>query len=219
MTDRPSYKPTFFDRHGPDGTLRIKAVGYAVTVFGLTFGVASARGAPLVLTLIMAVPLSLASYFGAMRLARAAKDAMTYFTAGGSSTPYQEQFSQEQALVMKRDYAGALELYEQRIATTPGDARVRIAAAELYMTHGANPGRAAELFREVQRGPGLSSGNDVYVSNKLADLYLGPLQEPRRALVEFRRLIERYPGTTAAKHARMALANLKGDLLRDQASS
>ena len=219
MTDRPSYKRTFFDRHGPDGALQIKAVGYAVMVFGLTFGVASARGAPLILTLIIALPLSLLSYFGATRIARAAGDAMTYFTAGGSSTPYEEQFSQEQALVMQRDYAGALALYEQRIAAAPGDPRVRIAAADLYMTHGANPKRAAELFREVQRAPALTAGNYVYVSNKLADLYLGPLQEPRRALVEFRRLIERYPGTTTAKHARMALANLKGDMLRDQASS
>ena len=39
MTERPSYKTTFFDRHGPDGALRIKAMGYAVMVFGLTFGV------------------------------------------------------------------------------------------------------------------------------------------------------------------------------------
>ena len=100
-----------------------------------------------------------------------------------------------------------------------GDARVRLAAADLYMTHGANPKRAAELYREVQRMPTASSGQDVYASNRLADLYLGPLREPRRALVEFRRLIERYPGSRAADHARLALGTLKGDLLGDQSSS
>jgi len=194
-------------------------MGYAVMVFGLAFGVALARGAPIVLTLMIAVPLSLVSYFGTMRITRAAGDAMTFFTAGGSSTPYEEQFSREQALVMQRDYAGALALYEQRILDAPGEHRARIAAAELYMTHGNNPKRAAELFREVQRSPTAATGHNIYVSNKLADLYLGPLHEPRRALVEFRRLIEQYPGSTAAKHARMALANLKEDLLRDQASS
>lgn len=36
---------------------------------------------------------------------------------------------------------------------------------------------------------------------------------------QFRRPIERHPGSTAAKHARMALANLKDDLLNDQRSS
>jgi hypothetical protein len=75
--------------------------------------------------------------------------------------------------------------------------------------------RAAELYREVQRLPGLMSGQDVYVTNKLADLYLGPLEQPGRALVEFRRLADRYAGTKAAKHAKMAIANLKPDLVKN----
>ena len=219
MTERPSYKPTFLDRHGPDGALRIRAMGYGAMVFGLAFGAASLKGVPVMYTLMFAVPLGLMAYYGSLRIGNAAGRAVQYFTAGGSSTPYEEQFSREQALVMQRDYAGALELYEQRIAESPGEPRVRIAAAELYMTHGANPGRAAELFREVQRSPTVSAGHDVYVSNKLADLYLGPLQEPRRALVEFRRLIEKYPNSTAATHARLALTNLKDDMIRDHASS
>ncbi|HYC50824.1 MAG TPA: tetratricopeptide repeat protein [Gemmatimonadaceae bacterium] len=219
MTERPSYKQTFFDRHGPEGAIRIKAIGYAFMVFGLIMGVASLQGVPMMYTLVPAATLSVLVFFGALRITRAAGDAFTYFTAGGSSTPYEEQYSQEQALVMQRDYAGALALYEHRIASAPKDARVRIAAAELYMTHGNDPRRAAELLREVQRSPAVTTGHDVYVSNKLADLYLGPLQEPRRALVEFRRLIERYPGSTAAKHARLALANLKEDMIRDHTSS
>jgi hypothetical protein len=219
MSERPSYKPTFLDRHGPDGALRIRAAGYGVMVFGTTVGAASFTGAPMMYTLVAAVTLSVAVYLGSMRIGTAAGDAMQYFTAGGSSTPYEEQFSQEQALVMQRDYAGALALYEGRIAASPGEQRVRVAAADLYVTHGDNPRRAAELYREVQRSPEVSTGHDVYVSNKLADLYLGPLDEPRRALVEFRRLIERYPGSTAAKHARLALANLKEDMIRDHTSS
>jgi hypothetical protein len=115
---------------------------------------------------------------------------------------------------MKRDYAAALALFEQRIAASPGEPRVRIAAADLYATHGANPARAAELYREVQRIPEVMSGHDIYASNKLADLYLGPLQLPGKALVEFRRIIHRYPGSVAADHARTALANLKPDLLK-----
>jgi hypothetical protein len=117
---------------------------------------------------------------------------------------------------MQRDYAGALNLYEQRILAAPADVRVLVAAADLYGTHGANPARAAELYRDVQRLPEVPPGQDVYVSNKLADLYLGPLKEPGRALVEFRRLIHRYPGGRTEKHARMALDNLKPDLVKEQ---
>jgi hypothetical protein len=215
----PGYKPTMLDRHGPDGALKLRAASYSLTVFGIATAACLLRGAPLMVTLLLPGTLAGLAYLGTMRIISAAGRAATYFTLGGSSTPYLDQYSQEQALVMQRDYAGALALYEQRITTSPADMRVRVAAAELYMTHGNNAARAAQLFREVQRTPGLPIGQDVYVSNKLADLYLGPLGEPKRALVEFRRLIERYPGSAAAKHARMALENLKSDLVGGQESS
>ena len=35
MTARPSYKLTFFDRHGPDGALRMRAAAYAFGVGAL----------------------------------------------------------------------------------------------------------------------------------------------------------------------------------------
>lgn len=219
MKARPSYKVTFFDRHGPDGVLRIRAAAYAMTVLGTILGVCIARGAPLHVTLVLGITLPALTLVGSLWLSKGAGNAMRYVTEGGSSTPYEEQFSQEQALVMRRDYAAALELFERRIARSPGDPRVRIAAADLYATYGENPRRAAELYREVQRLPDVGIGQDVYASNKIADLYLGPLGDPRRALVEFRRLIERYPGSAAAAHARLALGNLKTDLVKDQRSS
>jgi hypothetical protein len=215
---RPSYKKTLFDRHGPEAAVRIKATFFACVVFGLSLMMFMTlfdrllhfSGFALVaMTLLGAGTLAAGSWFAGMWTATAVGDGARYVTAGGSSTPYEEQFSQEQALVMKRDYAAALALFEQRLAQSPGEPRVRIAAADLYATHGANPTRAAELYREVQRIPELASGHDIYVSNRLADLCLGPLDDPGRALVQFRRLVERYPGTTAADHARRALTNVK----------
>lgn len=219
MKARPSYKPTFLDRNGPEGALRIRAAAYAFSVAGIILSVCIARGAPLIVTLLLALTLPPFAFAGTLWLSSGAGRVMRHMMEGGSSTPYEDQFSREQALVMQRNYAAALESFEERIASSPADARVRIAAADLYMAHGDNPKRAADLYRQVQRLPARSTGQDVYASNRLADLYLGPLNEPRRALVEFRRLIDRYPGSTAAKHARMALANLKDDLLKDQRSS
>jgi hypothetical protein len=223
MKRRSSYKVTFFDRHGPAGEMKIRAWSYGLMVFALVFSVTMVAsrggilGSPvaLLMTLVGAATLGGFVAYGSQGLASAAGNAAQYLTAGGSSTPYEEQFSHEQALVMQRDYAGALACFEQRITLTPGDPRVLIAAADLYVQHGDNPRRAAELYREVQRIPEIKLGQDVYVSNRLADLYLGPLKEPRRALTEFRRLIERYPNSQAAKHARMALDNLKPDLLKE----
>ena len=222
MNRRPSYKVTFLDRLGPEGVNRLQAAKFGIITFGLgmlMFGVLGSLklglgGIPLILfTLVGAFTLSAVGIFAGFKLGEVAGSVAERVYIGGHGTPYEDQFSQEQALVMQRDYSGALALFEQRIAATPGEPKVRMAAADLYMRHGQNPARAAELYREVQRIPGILSGHDVYASNKLADLYLGPLQAPGKALVEFRRLIHRYPNSTAANHARAALANLKPDIL------
>ena len=228
MNRRSSYKVTFFDRHGPAGALRLLALRNGFVAFGaglLMFVVVGDKKLHLdgwrliVFTLVCALTLGIVAAFAGLQMGEAAGSVAQRVYMGGDSTPYEEQFSQEQALVMQRDYAGALALYEQRITVSPGEPRVRIAAADLYVTHGENPKRAAELYREVQRIPELPSGHDVYVTNKLADLYLGPLKEPGRALVEFRRLAHRYPGSTTAKHAKMAIANLKPDIVKRPSQS
>ena len=223
MNRRSSYKPTFLDRHGPAGVIRLQAARFGLIAFGagiLMAGVIGSRSLGLdgwrliLFTLVGALTLSVVSVVVGLRLGDAAGAVARRVYLGGEATPHEDQFSQEQALVMQRDYAAALALFEQRIAATPGEPRVRIAAADLYGSHGANPVRAAELYREVQRVPAIMSGHDVYVSNKLADLYLGALKDPGRALVEFRRIIDRYPGTAAAAHAKAALANLKADVMK-----
>ena len=226
MKRRSSYKLTFFDKHGPEGVLRLKALGSALPVLGfglILFAVLGGAPSPgfgltgwrfIAFTLVGAFTLFGGAMFVSLRAGSIAGEGAPHVYMGGSSPP-QDSFSVEQALVMQRDYAGALHLYEQRILVTPTDVRVLVAAADLYSTHGANAIRAAELYREVQKLPEVPSGQDIYVSNKLADLYLGPLKEPGRALVEFRRLISRYPGSVTEKHARMALANLKPDLVKE----
>lgn len=227
MKRRSSYKLTFFDRHGPDGGLRLKAYGHGAMVFGTVVGAAFLVGTiggvnmfgfvPLSLTLLSGLTLGGIAIFGGTQLGSMAGDVATYVTEGGSSTPYQEQFSQMQALVMQEKYGEALDLFEHQMAMTPGEPRVRIAAADLYATYGKNPRRAAELYREVQRIPKIASGHDIYATNKLADLYLGALKEPGRALVEFRKLASRYPGSAAAKNAELAIANLKPQIVQGTA--
>jgi hypothetical protein len=103
----------------------------------------------------------------------------------------------------------ALTALEAVIAASPGAVEPRVLAAEIYGRSPAGARRAAELLREAQRSRAIAPGRDIYVTNRLVDLLIGPLADPGRAMVELRRLIERYPNSSAATYARQALARIK----------
>jgi hypothetical protein len=212
------YRKTIFDRLGPDAGLVVHAALWTMvlTVPGgfLGFYLATRVGAGWLGALVLIVGIGVAAWaIGAGVVlwwtGKVGQAWLGFTMPSGNSTPYQEQFSQEDALVMRGEVAIALEAYEQRIALDPTGIRVRLKAAELYATLGKNPVRAAELFREVQRMPGLTPGDDQHASNRLADLYLGPLQDPGRALVTLRRLVELYPRHHTTPRVREAIARLK----------
>ena len=224
MKPRSSYKVTLLDKLGPEAMRYYDAVKWGLVVFVLSavmfyfvgsFKLGLVEPGLTAFTLVSAITLGSLSMIVGLKLGDGAGAGAQHIYMGGSSTPYDDNFSQEQSFVMQRDYAGALHLYEQRILATPAHGRLLIAAADLYATLGENHKRAAELYRQVQRLESVEPGQDIYVSNKLADLYLGKLAEPGRALVEFRRLMHRYPGTVTEKHAKSAIDNLKPDLVKE----
>ena len=131
-----------------------------------------------------------------------------FVAPSGSTTPYEHGFSYQQSLAIRGDVAGAMASYEAVIRDSPHDVEAHVQAAELYAEHGHHE-RAIGLLRAAREIPGVSAARDVYASNRLIDLYLGPVGSDGRALVELRRLIERYPGTDTAVRARAALGRIK----------
>jgi len=211
------YQLTRGDRLGAHSALIYRAIPYMLVVFACC----TALFAMLGFALVFAVPLAAGLTFGitwtGMRFAGAAGEAFGRIVLPtGDSTPYEHQYSREDAMAARGDIAGALESLEAAIAGTPLTAltgvNVRIRAAELYMTRGADIDRAAALFREVRAFAGATASQDLYVSNRLIDLLLGPLQQPARALVELRRIVERYPSSAAATGARTAIVRIKEEL-------
>jgi hypothetical protein len=217
-----------FDRHGPDAAMRLRVVPYVIVTFvcmvALFVALKQKYGYPGWLVLPLALLATTAVAWAALRLATTAGQGIGHFVVpSGSSTPYEHQFSREDSLVARGDIVGALDALEEAIMATPIDApsgvTVRIRAAELYMGPGGDTERATDLLREVQRFPRIAAGQDIYVSNRLIDLLLGPLHQPARALVELRRIIDRYPASSAATHARTAILTVKrqiADAARDQ---
>ncbi len=215
------------DRFGPlrstdaDATLRHKAAGYGVLVAGIALGVVLAAslagGVPSVGAVLgmlgFAGALGGITMFIGLKFGQGAGAVVQSFVQpSGNSTPYEQTFSYQEAMLMRGDVSGALASYECLIAEQPGNVSCRIRAAEHYARLGENPMRAAELFREVRSMAGVPTREAIYASSRLVDLYEGPLADPGRAVVELRRIIDQFPGSAMARHARTALPELKARL-------
>lgn len=210
MGEPKEYKPTLFDRHGAAAADYVRAYAYGLMVFGLVFGIGTAASRELsFIMLFAAIIAGLGVTWAALAISGAVGWTWKRMMVDGASTPYVEQYSYQQALVMQGKLDEALESFEAVIAEKPEAVDPRVKAAELYDRDKKNHVRAAELFRQVQRIETVKTGQFVYATNRLVDLYIGPLNDPGKALVELRKLIDRYPGSAAAENARSTLATLK----------
>lgn len=209
------YRPTLFDRHGPAAVDRVRALAYGLMVFGI---IVSA-------SLLMAHSLSIVVLLGAaiigavcggisFTLGAGAGAGVHRVMVSGASTPYEEQFSYQESLVMRGLVEDALASYEAIIAERGTMVSARLRAAALYASRGNNPQRAAELLREARLIPGISARDDIAAANRLTELLMGPLGDAGRAMVELRRMIDRHPGTDAATRAKLTLAELKEQMVR-----
>ena len=203
------YKRSFFDRHGPGAAGLVTASVWGVAMGILTLVMlASVRGLTF-MTILSSVGAGL--FVGGLgpALGNAFGGFWNRVAVNGASTPSAPQFSRERSLVMQGKIEEAFVLIEKQVAADRTNIQVRILAAELYLSERNNPERSAQLLREAHLVRPMSVGDDVYIANRLVDLYVGPLSTPYKAFRELRRIIERYPNTSAAQHARVALAALK----------
>lgn len=209
------YKRTFMDRMGPDGGAVFRAVVYGLPG-GIILGFALAAKGPgsgawriLVVILGFVGGWAIASLLSYVIAVGSGKSVLRFVAPSGETTPYQRTFSAQEALAVAGHVDEALASYEELIAADALDPEVRLAAAELYARTRANPRRAEALYRETRRLPGLAPVRDLWITNRLIDLYRGQLADEGRALVELRRIVERFPGSREARFARDAIARMK----------
>lgn len=216
------YAPTLMDRLGPDGALEMRARVVSALAFALTGTLTMAASRYRPATAAHPIVTGFAGgllgaglmYFMMRQLPAAAGSAALAITApSGRTTPYEEDFSAIEAIAARGEFQAALAAYEEVIAERPDAVLPRMRAAELCAGRLAAPARAAELFREIRGIAGATRREALYACSRLVDLYDGALDEPGRALVELRRIIELYPGTDAARHAHAALPRMKARLL------
>ncbi len=216
---RDEYKPTLFDRRGPEAAHFLQSVSSLIIpiVAGAFIGggYAVQKGWSIALIVVSTIAGSLLFafwwWFFVTRVSHGAGRMFGEFIQPNAAGSYERQYSSEDALVMRGDVEGALASYEKIILEIPNDPQPRIRAAELYLKAGMRE-RAETLYRAVQRLPRVARKDDIYASNRLVDLYLAWPGHETKGLRELRRLIDTYPETDVAERARAGLVNLKSQL-------
>jgi hypothetical protein len=212
------YRRTLFDRFGPEAGDYLQAFRGAFIAASLLGGYGGARYAsendfnPIVGGLLGFVFVFVLAWLAIIGVSRLAGGSLSAFIQPQGT--YEETFSYEDSLLARGNYAAAIAAFERHAAAGTGGATVIIRAADLHTKHG-DLQRAAALFRQAQQRPDLPAESHMYVTNRLIDLYMGPLANPDAAVSELRRLIATHPSSDAAKHARAALVSLKRQLRAD----
>jgi hypothetical protein len=213
------YKPTVFDQRGPEAAHFLQAVSSLIipivagAFIGGALAVRNRYSAALVVVSAVGGSIVFAVWwwFFVTRTSHGAGNLLGAFLQPSGAGSYERQYSREDALVMRGDVEGALASYEEIILEAPTAPQPRIRAADLCAKSGLRE-RAEILYRSVQRLPRVASRDDIYVSNRLVDLYLAWPGHEVNGLRELRRIIDTYPESDAAKHARAGLVNLKRQL-------
>ena len=211
-----AYERTLFDKLGPDGGRYLRLVGPMILIIGFLTFVLQLAGVELWLAFAIGVVAAVVSAFLIHHFSEATgRGFLSFLQPSGSSTPYEKQYSLQDAMAIRGDVMGAIASYEEIITQDPTDVEARIRAAELHAGKGGNPKRAAECLAEARRVPGITPARDLYISNRLVDLFRGPLNEQGRALVELRRLVQLHPTSRDAQFAREAIAKMKVESIKD----
>src|ERR1041384_7578500 len=96
-----AYKPTLFDRHGAAAGEILRAWAYGLMVFGLTAGVLVSKLGFRWWTLLVAAAAGAVAGGAGWAIGEFVGQTVKHVAVDGSSTPYANQFSYEQSLVMK----------------------------------------------------------------------------------------------------------------------
>ncbi|MDA1080856.1 MAG: hypothetical protein O2973_04130 [Gemmatimonadetes bacterium] len=169
------------------------------------------RSHPVVLVVLAAIiGFATGKLVGRLLLDGSGMAAKQFYMPDAAGT-YVQQHSEIDTLEARGNYQGAVDAWEAVAIAEPLNAWALIRAGELYMRKLSKPQMALERFLGAREIATIGVEHRMYASQKIIDLYLGPLEEPGRALVELRRFSETHPGTREAAHALEALARLKAE--------
>jgi tetratricopeptide (TPR) repeat protein len=126
---------------------------------------------------------------------------------GGEAAP--PGFSHAEALAAAGRMEEAAAAFEALHAERGDRAEVLHAEIAWQLKPGGSVERAKTLLQRLRKAAGATRADELYATQRLIDLYLGPLRDPDRAMSELRRVIQQFPGSRDAEGAEVALATLR----------
>jgi len=139
----------------------------------------------------------------------------TFVNPRGSRSPAAIT-SRAESLVARGQYDEAAAEFAALRATYPHDVSLLRLEAEFHAGVGRNPHSAVQLFNQLRRVPDVPGAVERYATHRLLDLYLGVLADPGRAMVELRRMADRFPDTPDGQGALAELTRRRDHLAQDQ---
>jgi hypothetical protein len=179
-----------------------------LVTFAYAMGLPALPHTPLVIPVAILVGFLVGKAIGFVALESSSRTAQAINMPVAAGT-YTFTHSHIDAMEAKGDTAGAARAWDAVALEHPGDPWPLIRAGEIYMRSLGAAEQALGRFLRARDLPGIKPEQQRYASQKVIDVYLGPLHDEGRAMVELRRLIERHPGTREAEGARLALQRLK----------
>jgi hypothetical protein len=211
------------DVDSADLAVRLKAAVWAFAV-GVAFGgfaglkVAEMRGwNPWLTALVGFVVVSSLVYGLAIWITMRGSDvAQTIYNPSGGSTPYKEQYSYAQSLVVRGRFQDAAAAYELHAIENPAEPEPYLHLARLYRDKLQQYDDALTWFRRARTDASLGPGQELYVIQEIIDLYIHNLRTPRKAIPELTLVCQRFPSTPAARAAEKQLAEMREMLSRER---
>jgi hypothetical protein len=203
--------------------LKTKAAHVVLMVAGscpFGFGIASIMGyrgtTRVLLALGLAVPLAAVAFLAILVAQRVGSGVVLTFLGSNESRAPLAITSHAESLVARGRYDEATAEYAALRAAYPHDIPLRRTEAEFQAGVGGNPQIAVQVLNELRRVPNLSGPDERYATHRLLDLYLGVLADPGRAMVELRRMADRFPDTPDGQGALAELRRRREHLAQDQ---
>lgn len=127
----------------------------------------------------------------------------------GGGTPSRPGYSQPESLAVRGRFEEAIAAYEAAAAEEPDDPEPWLRIARMEHTDLRRPRRALEALRAARVRVAAESPTAMLIAREIAELYLGDLREPTRAMPELARLATEFPDTPTGAWAKLQLADLR----------